>query len=735
MRQAFIVRPFTQRDGIDFEKVEKRLISPALANLDLQGGTTQLFLNAGNIRVDMIQQLLTADIVIADVSVHNANVFYELGVRHALRPKHTYLLRARTNKFRSERTPDDEVPFDIKTERYLEYDPQEPQTALENLTKGLRKTLDGEGSPDSPVFLMLPGLEPQKRSRFLAVPQSFREDVEKAANDLGRLGLLALETRDFPWESEGLRIVGRAQFDLKTGVQSKSIWEALLKLDQSDVEANQKLGVINQRLALQQPRYIPDGGSSAIDVEKSDKYRIEPLDPDSYLPDIPQIRQKPNPMRNNYLEASNQALQKVVDSPMATSADRAEALSLQGLNIQDKWISAWSRAEETQASTKALRSPDLSKASGKFKQALLEDLNSFTAGLNALSLLTLTVELARRLPEEWASHFISENPDVELSKAEQERIELIGAVKNALEAATKRPQASGKKDMLVEIGKAELEFLRNTNKKGLAYSYESAISDAQELRVKDAQERLKTFQKLGVFEDSAKIAFEAFKKTLEAPAPANRVVVFAGIDIDRQDLTNSQAWIRKEIEEKLRAELNRKDGKLIAVAGASAGCDLIFHEVCKDLSIERHPYLALPREDVRNVIRKLGSDWEKRFDALISDDPQRPPLADRTDLPTWLSLEVAGSTEMELTELPARSSPSTKYSKRGYDIWRRSCLWLLYEAIAIGAARLTLLVVWDGVETGAWGDIQHLMGLAAESNARQLEILTTDRPKAEASSG
>ncbi len=54
---------------------------------------------------------MIADLVIADISIHNANVYYELGVRHALRDGHTILIRSRR----------DEVPFDLKTDRYLEY--------------------------------------------------------------------------------------------------------------------------------------------------------------------------------------------------------------------------------------------------------------------------------------------------------------------------------------------------------------------------------------------------------------------------------------------------------------------------------------------------------------------------------------------------------------------------------------------------------------------------------------
>src|ERR1035437_1316350 len=119
MARAFIVRPFGTKSGINFDDVQKYLIGPALAACDIEGGTTAPFLQAGNIRTDMFQQLLVADIVIADISIHNANVFYELGVRHALQPQKTFLIRAKTIKDPKDRGAEDEVPFDLKTDRYL----------------------------------------------------------------------------------------------------------------------------------------------------------------------------------------------------------------------------------------------------------------------------------------------------------------------------------------------------------------------------------------------------------------------------------------------------------------------------------------------------------------------------------------------------------------------------------------------------------------------------------------
>src|ERR1700736_2832242 len=134
LMNAFIVRPFGIRSGIDFDKVHTDLIEPALARFEIRGGTTGKILEAGNIREDMFQQLLVADIVIADISLHNANVFYELGLRHALQPKRTFLLRAQSRKNTRDRGPQDEVPFDLRTDRYLEYEPDKPADKLGLLT-------------------------------------------------------------------------------------------------------------------------------------------------------------------------------------------------------------------------------------------------------------------------------------------------------------------------------------------------------------------------------------------------------------------------------------------------------------------------------------------------------------------------------------------------------------------------------------------------------------------------
>ena len=99
-----------------FDKVEAELIHPALDDACVSDGTTGEPVQLDNIRTDMIEQLLIADLVIADISVHNANCFYELGTRHVFRDKRTFLIRSKG----------DEVPFVLKTDRYLPYEASGP---------------------------------------------------------------------------------------------------------------------------------------------------------------------------------------------------------------------------------------------------------------------------------------------------------------------------------------------------------------------------------------------------------------------------------------------------------------------------------------------------------------------------------------------------------------------------------------------------------------------------------
>jgi hypothetical protein len=102
----------------------------------------------------MYENLLEADLVIADLSTSNANAIYELGVRHALRPHATIVIAE--DKFA--------FPFDINHLSITKYEHMEKEIGFREVMR-MRGVLQAKieailnrGETDSPVFLFLPKL-------------------------------------------------------------------------------------------------------------------------------------------------------------------------------------------------------------------------------------------------------------------------------------------------------------------------------------------------------------------------------------------------------------------------------------------------------------------------------------------------------------------------------------------------------------------------------------------------
>jgi hypothetical protein len=234
MQRAFVIRPFgTKTDStgteIDFERVHQELIGPALMNAALGGGTTGEIVEPGNIREDMFALIIEADLVVCDITAHNANVFYELGIRHALRKKRSVLIKGGPVK--------DGTPFDLLTDRYVRYDIANPAAALGALTETIRATLNSDRETDSPVFKMLPGLPEIDTAVIQAVPADFREDVARAraAESAGWLRLLASEVLGLRFQWPALRLVAQAQWELKDYEGARKSYELIRSNDMGDI--------------------------------------------------------------------------------------------------------------------------------------------------------------------------------------------------------------------------------------------------------------------------------------------------------------------------------------------------------------------------------------------------------------------------------------------------------------------------------------------------------------------
>lgn len=102
----------------------------------------------------MYENLLNADLVIADITTYNVNAVYELGVRHALRPASTIIL---SQKLADEKTL---YPFDINHCNITSYEDLNDERNINSLKKSLERLIEASENceVDSPVYTFLPNL-------------------------------------------------------------------------------------------------------------------------------------------------------------------------------------------------------------------------------------------------------------------------------------------------------------------------------------------------------------------------------------------------------------------------------------------------------------------------------------------------------------------------------------------------------------------------------------------------
>src|SRR5882724_2807266 len=173
---VFFLMPFGKKPGaggamIDFDAVYEVLIKPAVEAarlIPIQADEEQA---GGLIHKPMFERLILCEYAVADLTTANANVFYELGVRHAVKPATTIML------FAADGT---RLPFDVAPLRSLPYQlgadgrPSAADVDRANLAKLLDQAKD---AVDSPVYQLVEGFPDIQHIKT----DVFREQVEYAA--------------------------------------------------------------------------------------------------------------------------------------------------------------------------------------------------------------------------------------------------------------------------------------------------------------------------------------------------------------------------------------------------------------------------------------------------------------------------------------------------------------------------------------------------------------------------
>ena len=155
---------------LNLDKTYEQLIRPACDKVNVNGFRAIDANLTGSIDSIMYRWIYAADIVIADLSTLNANVFYELGVRHAQRPNTTIII--------AESVLMQRIPFDLSSFVIHQYEhggeeigAREQERFVSHLSGVMEKIIAVEqrrrqaapqASPesDSPVFKFLIGMTP-----------------------------------------------------------------------------------------------------------------------------------------------------------------------------------------------------------------------------------------------------------------------------------------------------------------------------------------------------------------------------------------------------------------------------------------------------------------------------------------------------------------------------------------------------------------------------------------------
>jgi hypothetical protein len=114
-KSCFVIGPIGEpKSGVRewANKILKYVLQPALKKCGYENPLrADQISKSGMITFEVVQHLLFDDLVIADLTYRNPNVYYELGIRHAVRKPFIQVIRE-----------GEEIPFDAKDLRNIKID-------------------------------------------------------------------------------------------------------------------------------------------------------------------------------------------------------------------------------------------------------------------------------------------------------------------------------------------------------------------------------------------------------------------------------------------------------------------------------------------------------------------------------------------------------------------------------------------------------------------------------------
>lgn len=644
---AFVIMPFGKKKGadgslFDFNAIYTQLIKPTLELAGFEAFRADEETTSGDILTDMFQELLLADLCLVDMSIDNANVFYELGIRHAFRRRGIVHIQAGRAY----------MPFDVFNVRTIPYhitaDGTPDQAFLEKDKAAIaRVTRDTWASdPDavhSPVFNILTGLlEPERKSLRTPLATGFwreynewkqRVTVAQRQKRIGDILLLTEEIRNPLIKEEAITEAGRA----------------LASMGRNELALNQF------RKGLE----------------------INPRNP---------FFRREEAFHLNRLGKVDDAIVKI-ESILAENSKDSEAISYLGRIYKEMWVDSWKWVENTE---KRLRTAFdsyhwLIKAIDTYMKGYRVNLNQFYPGVNALTLSTMLVDLANRFDDH-------ESPDPEIEWVRNNLQELGGSLSFALESQIDDELA----DYWTLVSMAELKVLTAKNVSEVTRAYRKALtasrrntfylqSSLAQLEMMKSLEMRAEFVEAGIMVIRQEI--RRMKRQEEdaevqggdkrSGAPQSRegyVFLFTGYMVNNSRKSENhfpadkEEDIRKAIHDVLEKHHAGPDD-LGITTGMDAGSEIIFVEACAERGMTVRAYFPVSEAAyVRDFVSPGGEQWVERFYKM-----RNHPLVNEFYQPDQVGLP-----------------------KEDDDIHERNNRWALYSALIRGVDKVRLIAVWDG---------------------------------------
>ena len=178
----------------DSDRVLRRIVRTAVNPLGFTAIRADDISAPGIITSQVLEMVVESPLVIADLTGHNPNVFYELAIRHAIRKPFVQLIRK-----------NEAIPFDVATARTVRYDfdVDSAQDAIDDITRQIESLESDPTDIETPISMSLDlqslrTVTDQQSSglhQVLPLLEDINSAVHNNSNEIVRLREAGLQTR------------------------------------------------------------------------------------------------------------------------------------------------------------------------------------------------------------------------------------------------------------------------------------------------------------------------------------------------------------------------------------------------------------------------------------------------------------------------------------------------------------------------------------------------------------